>query len=270
MEFGPEDRDPDVVFLHATGFNALTYASALAPLGETLRVLTVDQRGHGRSTLPADRAGRLDWLDFRDDLIALGEALELRRVVLAGHSMGATVAVMAAAAAPQLARRLVLFEPVIFPAEMRTAGGAAASPLVEGARRRRPVFSDRQAALQAYRGRGAFATWPEEMIADYVADGFRETPGGEVTLACQPSFEAAIFAFQGHDAWRALEQCRCPIDILRAELDSTFRTAGREGELTGDGRIRIETIAGASHFLPMERPQLVRDALARAAAAGET
>jgi surface antigen len=50
LEFGPADRPLDVLFLHANGFNAGTYADILAPLGDRLRILAVDQRGHGLTT----------------------------------------------------------------------------------------------------------------------------------------------------------------------------------------------------------------------------
>jgi len=36
--------------------------------------------------------------------------------------------------------------------------------------------------------------------------------------------------------------------------------------LTATGRIRIDTIAGTTHFLPMERPELAREAIRAAAA----
>ncbi len=214
--------------------------------------------------MPADPEGRVDWLDFRDDLIALAQALELERAVLAGHSMGATVSLLAAAALPGLARRLVLIEPVIFVPGAEAVDGAARSPLVQGALRRRAVFADRQAALDAYLGRGGFATWPAEMVADYVAGGFKVLETGEVALACEPKWEAAIFAFQAHDSWQALTQCPGPVDIWRAERDSTFRVGEREAELAASPRIRIETVGGTSHFLPMEAPDRIRAALTEA------
>ena len=71
LEFGPADRPPDLVFLHANGFNARTYRAILAPLAADLRILALDLRGHGAST-PADRIRAAQgWLDFRDDLLAL-------------------------------------------------------------------------------------------------------------------------------------------------------------------------------------------------------
>ena len=48
--------------------------------------------------------------------------------------------------------------------------------------------------FRSYRGRGAFATWPEASLIDYVQDGFRERPDGSVELSCAPDWEASNFA----------------------------------------------------------------------------
>ncbi|MBK3424514.1 alpha/beta fold hydrolase, partial [Methylobacterium ajmalii] len=130
--------------------------------------------------------------------------------------------------------------------------------LAEGALRRRGDFPSREAALAAYRGRGAFRTWPEAPLADYVADGFREVPGG-VTLACTGAWEASSYLAQGHDPWAALARLSCPAEILRAETGSTCALADspRPG-------ITVETVPGTTHFLPFEVPERVRAAIRRA------
>lgn len=265
LELGPEGRAVDILFLHANGFNAQTYVSILSPLAGAARILLVDQRGHGFTSLTTETEGRTAWFEFRDDLLALLQALDLHDVVLSGHSMGGTAAIMAAADAPERVRRLVLFDPVMVPRNMqKTPESMPRSPLVEGALRRRAVFPNREAAIEAYRGRGAFKTWTEEMLADYVAGGFKDLPSGEVTLACEPRWEASNFTSHQHDSWGALERVVCPVDIFRAEVASTFQAEGREAEITASGRISLETIAGTSHFLPMERPDIVQAALRKA------
>ncbi|THD70926.1 alpha/beta hydrolase [Phenylobacterium sp.] len=261
LEFGPTDRPVDIVFSHANGFNGRTYRTVLAPLASDLRILALDLRGHGASTLPTTIEGRQGWLEFRDDLLALLAAACEAPVVLAGHSMGGTSSLLAAAAEPGRARALALFDPVIFPAEAQGAG-TAESPLVAGALRRRATFPSRQAALEAYRGRGAFRTWSEDQLADYVEAGFRDTPDGEVTLTCTPEWEASNFRTHNYDPWAAFAESRCPFRVLRAEEGSTFRLEGREAQLAAlAGRGAIETVPGTTHFLPLERPDLVRATL---------
>lgn len=268
LDFGPADRPPDVVFLHANGFNARTYRTILAPLAGRLRILALDQRGHGAARLPTDRP-RTSWCDLKDDLLAFLNAMGIGRVALAGHSMGGTVSLLTAAEAPERVRALALFDPVILPPRTsgEPSGVPTVSPLVAGALRRRRIFPSRAAAADAYRGRGAFRTWTEAMLQDYVAAGFVDAGDGTVELACTPEWEVSNYVNQSHDSWAAFERSLCPIRILRAEKGSPGRLDERLGALTASGRIRVDTVPDTTHFLPMERPDLVREALMEAAGA---
>ena len=264
LDLGPQDRPVDVVFAHANGFNGRTYLGILAPLAGRLRIYALDLRGHGASTLPTVIEGRDGWTEFRDDLLAFLAAEAAHPVVLAGHSMGGTTGLLAAAAEPGRAKALALFDPVIFDAARR-ALDAVESPLVDGALRRRAVFPSKAAALAAYTGRGGFRTWRPEQVADYVEAGFRETETGEVVLTCAPEWEASNFRTHNYDPFAAFRASRCPIRILKAEHESTCRLDGHEDELLATGRIAIETEPGTTHFLPMERPERVREVLAAVA-----
>lgn len=268
LEFGPAERPVDIVFTHANGFNARTYASILAPLAADFHVLAIDQRGHGRSGLKPEIEGRTSWYGLRDDLLALLEALDLRNVVLGGHSMGGTASILASAEAPGRLKSLVMFDPVVLTPESIAAnagGETIESPLVQGALRRRAVFPSHQAAVEAYTGRGAFKSWTPAMLADYVADGFRERPDGQVELTCAPEWEASNFTSQAHDTWDAFARSTAPITIFRAENGSTCRVEDHEAQLAASGRITLETVPGTTHFLPMERPDVVARALRAAA-----
>jgi pimeloyl-ACP methyl ester carboxylesterase len=133
LDFGPQERPVDILFLHANGFNALTYRSILSPLSAGLRVLAVDQRGHGLSRLAARPDGRRSWGDLSADAVALIDALAQPAMILSGHSMGANVAALAAAERPATVKALVLFEPVILPLPLALAARTPLAPLLFGA-----------------------------------------------------------------------------------------------------------------------------------------
>jgi pimeloyl-ACP methyl ester carboxylesterase len=269
LDYGPPERAPDLVFMHANGFNARAYRTILAPLAARLRILAPDQRGHGATQLATDRP-RTSWLDLRDDLLAFLDAMGIGRVALAGHSMGGTASLLAAAKAPERVRALALLDPVIRPLAAPVQFSpelVGASGMVLGARKRRRVFPSRAAAVEGYRGRGAFRTWTEAQLVDYVEAGFLDRPDGTVTLACTPEWEVSNYVSQDHDPWAAFEASRCPIHILQAEHESPGRLDGGLERLAATGRIRVETVPGTTHFLPMERPELVRAAILEAVAA---
>ena len=270
IEMGPVDRPVDLVFCHANGFNALTYRTLLAPVADAgFRVMAIDMRGHGLCELEADPGdGHGSWANFGADLIGLLETLEVPPTVVAGHSMGGTSGLVAAGLRPDLLGRLVLLDPVVMREDVaRTLGATTgSSPLAIGALRRRNQFDSREAAYDAYLGRGAFKTWPAAMLADYLADGLVPAEAGGFRLACVPAWESANFSAREHHPWPGFFNSTCPIRILKAEIGSTCSVDDRLDELTATGRITIETVPGTSHFLPMEVPDLVRAALLEALA----
>lgn len=273
LDFGDPDRPFDLIFLHANGFNALTYRFLLAPLSASLRILAPDLRGHGRSSLPADPVGRTDWRDHRDDLTGLLDAIGGPPVAVAGHSMGATCAILAAAERPGAVSNLLLIDPVLWPRPVVMAFKLPLlrrlperMPLVPAARRRRAVFPDRAAAVDSYRGRGAFRGWPDAALADYAADGLRDRPGGQVELACAPDWEASNYISQSHDPWRALARYDRPVRILKAARNSTCFLKTASARLP---RVTVVEVPDSTHFMPMLQPGLVRDALFEAAGGGE-
>ena len=270
IEMGDPDRPVDLVFVHANGFNALTYRAVMAPMAERFRILMPDLRGHGRTGLPVQTAGRRGWDDLGDDLAALLDTIEGPPVVLAGHSMGGTSSLLAAGRRPERVSRLVLFDPVIW-----SRGAAFAFrfpilrdlpsriPMVKAAVKRRRTFDDRDQALKAYRGRGAFKGWPDAMIADYLEDGLVETAEGGLVLACTPEWEVSNYIAQGHDPWRVLDRLDRPVRVLKAETGSPCNV----GSDARSGRL-VETVAGGNHFFPMVMPDVAREALATACDTG--
>lgn len=257
LDLGPEDRPIDVVFTHANGFNAAAYHSTLVPLAGRWRILAPDLRGHGASTLPAADEDWPGWPGFAADLASLVGAVARQPIVLAGHSLGATASLLAALDIPELVQTLVLFEPVLYDQGAR-GRPLWDEPLAAGALRRRERFADRDAAFAAYRGRGGFANWSDVQLRDYVAAAFRDTDEGDVRLICRPRWEAATYAIHDYDP-AVLSRLTCPIKIVAAERDSTFAAEARA--LAASLGLPVELVPGASHFLPLERPDIVRRTL---------
>lgn len=262
--WGPPRAPVAMVFLHANGFSALTYSDLLAPLAKGRRIAAPDLRGHGATRLKTETRGRSDWSDLAQDVAQSLDSLAAP-VVLAGHSMGATVAVLAAALRPDKVSRLALLDPVVMPPvvsrlmTLPLVGRATRRhPFVGAAMRRRRQFPSRMAALEAYRERGAFRGWPETTLRAFV-DSALIQDGAGVRLACEPEWEASNYAAQSHDAWRALRRTRLPARALKAEAGTTF--AAPTASLPN---VQIEVLAGARHMFPMTHAGLTRNFLQEA------
>jgi pimeloyl-ACP methyl ester carboxylesterase len=260
-------RAPSLHFAHANGFNALTYRSLLEYLADEMRLYAGDLRGHGQTTLAANPKGMRSWFIYRDDILRLLQEVDGRPKILAGHSMGATASLMAAAARPGWATGLVLVEPVILaPWELRRLAIMRALglidrlfPMVGQAKRRRGIWPSREAMFQAYRGRGAFRTWPEEVVRDYIIGGSVEyLDDRQVRLACTPGWEAANYRAGPPDIWREIEKIRCPVTLVVGQKRSTCPEPVIELLVKQRPEFRIVRVPEASHFLPMEFPDIVR------------
>jgi 3-oxoadipate enol-lactonase len=86
---GPSPDSPAVLLLHAVGCTGLlTWFPSIEPLSRRYRVVTLDQRWHGRGI----QSPGFSLVDCADDVAALIDELDLHEVILAGFSMGSIVA----------------------------------------------------------------------------------------------------------------------------------------------------------------------------------
>ncbi|MCS6986877.1 MAG: alpha/beta hydrolase [Sphingomonadaceae bacterium] len=255
---------PTLLFLHATGMCAGVYRHLLAPATALFRVVAVDARGHGRTTLPADPSEPpTEWRIYRQDLTAVARRIAQGPLVLAGHSFGATTAFEAAVENPGLARAVLLLDPAFVPFgqvdawRAAQAQGGAPNPLADQAARRRPRFPDRATAMAGWRGRGVFAGWPEEALAAY-ADGALLTDGEEVRLACAPAWEAASFRSVSTGLGEALRRPDAPPFILLAGGDGSTVPEADEARIRAwHPGTAVERFPGVGHFFPVTHPELV-------------
>jgi len=99
-----DPTDPPMVLLHGLGDEERDWRTVLVALADQNRVYALDLRGHGRSSHP----GRYSFELMRDDVIGFLDAAGVERCVLIGHSMGGTVAILLAEAAPHRLTHLIL------------------------------------------------------------------------------------------------------------------------------------------------------------------
>lgn len=86
---GPTPDAPAIVLLHAVGCTGqLTWFPAIPHLAKRYRVITFDQRWHGRGIA----SERFLISDCADDVAAVIDVLGLERPIVAGYSMGSVIA----------------------------------------------------------------------------------------------------------------------------------------------------------------------------------
>ncbi|WP_445145586.1 alpha/beta fold hydrolase [Dyella sp. Tek66A03] len=100
---------PPLLALHGWLDNAGSFARLAPLLTDRWQVIALDLPGHGHSDhLPA--GAHYHFIDYVGVVLAVAEALGLARYQLLGHSLGAGIASMVAAAMPDGVERLLLIE----------------------------------------------------------------------------------------------------------------------------------------------------------------
>ena len=106
---------PAVVMLHGIGRDHAQWSALATTLASTRRVVALDIPGFG---LSEPIRGAMRWEELAETVLDLVACLELGRVTLIGHSMGAAIAIVAAADRPEFVERLVLIAPSCYRATM--------------------------------------------------------------------------------------------------------------------------------------------------------
>lgn len=224
---------PALVLIHGVGLRSEAWLATLPALCARFRVYAVDMPGHGSS--PMNEAAGLD--AFVDPFATFVDALD-GRVLLAGHSMGALIAMELAARLPHKFEALAALNAVY---------------------RRSPAAAQavRQRAEALVRGA---ETDPQETLARW----FGSAPHGAIKAcadACRCWLEAtpiegysaaySIFAHSDGPSRATRARLACPALFLTGAEDpnSTPAMAQALAEAVAQGSSCV--LPGAAHMLPM-------------------
>ena len=166
-----------VLALHGWLDNAASFEQ-LAPLIPRARLIALDLPGHGRSQhRPA--GVWYHYVDYVSDVLAAADALGLERFTLLGHSLGAAVASVVAAARPARVEALWLIEglgPLSYPPEQALEHlRMGLEERAEAGAKQLRVFSDVARAVAARRQASGLG---EAAARALVERGIEACPGG--------------------------------------------------------------------------------------------
>lgn len=235
--FGAPNGTP-LVLCHGFSGSAADFALQIPELGSRRPVLTLDQRGHGRS----EKLGRLDGYTIDRlalDLLELLDADASGPADFLGHSMGGRVVLEAATRRPDLVRSLILMDTsasAFFPADSPQGGFMTAF-------------------LSSYDPAGGL---PDMTAMRSPEDDLIEarTPKAhqEARLELQAGFDPYALKALGLDLislgerplLEALGQLDVPVTVIVGELDETL--VGPSREMADAARSsRLVVIEGAYH-----------------------
>jgi len=251
---------PPILALHGLASNARWWDLVAARLSPRWRVLAPDLRGHGRSERP--EAG-YSFAEVVEDLRGLVEATSLDRVIVAGHSWGASVALWFAAALPEHVLGCVCVD-----------GGAANlrehfPTWAEAEERLTPprISGITEASVREWARGGSLAEGGDpEAVADILLGNFEAAADGGVQprLRLDRHMEIARRLWE-LDAFELMARIECPVLFIPARggpwpAEEKARALQRAQDVLGS-RAQMVWVAGG-HDLPVQRPAEVAKAMA--------
>ncbi len=235
---------------HATGFCGAVWADVVAGL-DGHPTTTWDARGHGRSgggSIP------VSWWDFGADAGLVRDLTPVDHAIGVGHSMGGAAILMAQLSRPSRFRSLVLVEPIVSPPPYLKQEHRLSTL----ARKRRRRFASMTEAEENFRAKPPFDGWRPASFRGYMADGFVVGEDRSVGLACDPDFEAEVFAASsGSGLFDRLSEIAIPVTLLFGDRFDTFPQEFVEVLVERLPDARLVVVDDGDHFLPMVRPETV-------------
>jgi lipase len=250
--------DPPILLLHGLSSNASFWGRLAARLPDR-RLIALDQRAHGLSAAPDTG---YEPAALAADAAALIEELGIHRVVVAGHSWGATIALQLAADRPELVAGLAVIDGPVRPWSETGLTWEQAEKFMQPPL---PLYSDLEQAIAEKRG-VLKSAWDDDLV-DFVRAGLVEDGSG-LRLPLTAPIRLQILRSMYFQPYGILwPQVRCPVLLALA--------AGGEESIFTDFKKRsaaliAEQVPGtvvhwyeSGHDIPIERPAEVAADLER-------
>ena len=223
-----------VVLLHGWTCDESFWENQTGALSKKYRVITIDLPGHGQSAAPVVYTQD----NFAHAVDAVLRAARVKSAVLVGHSLGAITARQYARIYLDRARAIVMIDPPLFKA-----------PISAGLRQFATAFGGPDGAK-------ARAEFVKSMFAESTPAGMREKI---LAKMARPSEAVAVGAMNSllEDRIWDTQPMSLPVMMIVEGGSNTTKEPMRQLFPS----LRFEKIAGAGHFLMLEKPQEINELL---------
>lgn len=240
---------PTIILLHGVTANAFVWEPVMNILANEFRVVSVDQRGHGRTGAVAD--GAYDASSYAQDVIDLVVELKPGPVIVVGHSLGARNAIQAAAMSPQTVAGVVAidFTPFI--------EGAVFDALHERVSNGSRGFANLDEVRRYLRGR--YELLPDDAIERRALYGYASLRTDLVRPLADT--EAVVRTCVGlrADLSRALESVEVPVVLVRGSKSKLVSKQAFAAACQLRPDLKAVEIEGTDHYVPEEKPTEVAE-----------
>lgn len=238
-----EGAGSPVLFVHGWSCDSHDWSWQFDAFTARHRVIAADNRGHGRSSVPAD--GYRPRV-FASDLATLLRRLDAGPAVVIGHSLGGVIASVLAVEHSELVRAVVAVDPAY-------AVPAARRDVVLGNAETYRSEGGLEAASASHRRMNAPASLPH--LAAWHARRVLGTPAHVVAETFAGIYEPDDQIGLDPASSDYLRRRECPVLSVTARPS----LADRERTLSTHPKSAAVTWSGAGHWLHQERPEEFND-----------
>jgi len=252
-------HEPAAIFLHGLTGVAEVWGPTITRLGAGRPgCIAIDQRGHGQSAKPANgyHVGA-----FVTDLLEVLDAAGLERPHLVGHSMGARVAMVAAARYPERFRSVAIVD--IGPEAWRAnwADSVAAFD-----RMPREFATLEEALGRAGRIRGGesldAALASDDELRGIAAARFEQTADGKFRWRADiEALKKTVRSHRSRNYWAEWRRLSLPALFVRGGTSNEVRPAIAERMRRANPSARYLELDGVGHNIPLIAPGRLAQAL---------
>ncbi len=235
--------------IHGFGEGSYVWDRVLPAIASRYDAIAPDLRGHGDSAWDAE--ARYDVQTHIEDVVHVIRALDLRRLVLVGHSMGGEIAVHVAA---QCADRIAGLVIVDFGPSLNPEGIAM-------------VRAEIEAANRVYSSVEEYASWlskrrpliAKDVLLSLAQCALRAHPGEGFRLKVDPAITRSQCrqsnAASDAGLWSLLSRMEWPVLVVRGAGSAVLsrNVAERMIEIMPDAR--LETVPAAGHGVILDNPK---------------
>lgn len=237
-----EGEGAPLLLTHGMAGNAHWWDLAGPSLAGSFRPVALDFHGHGDSEWRAD--AKYDTGCFVDDIENARHVLGWNRMVLAGHSLGARIALEYAARYPERLLGLIAidFLPEFYESKARRFEKTRSRP--------QPFYKDSETMVRQFHLQPPGTLLKEDELRKFAFNCLKPADGRYTW-----KFDWKAFLYQYAPIWPTLPKIKAPTLIVRGENSTVL---GREAfqrvlrELPGAQGVEVP---GAHHHVPLDTPK---------------
>jgi pimeloyl-ACP methyl ester carboxylesterase len=248
---GTTDAPIQAFFVHGLGDGGFIWQTLVGEAEWNTSYLALDLRGHGDSSW--DRDSRYRQPQHGADVAFVLQQLPAPKITLIGHSLGADIAIRAAAASPACVKQLVIIDGG---PQARAEGGMA---IVDALRTQPRCFSSIAEYAQLLKRRSPLA---QQAVLEEIATASLRASGPHwYALKYDPALLNAVTPPDTVALNELLGTLHCPVYIVRGARSAVLSAEGAALTAARTRSANITCVPGAGHAVMLDNPRALRSLL---------